>query len=201
MFLRTDTHWTPLGAELAARAVADDLQRRKLWQGGALNYQTRRVGSETHRGDLMRFLPLDPYFAAMQPAAEPLEQRVTEQAGEGGGDLFGDSAPQVALVGTSYSANPKWNFPGALRQALGADLYNYAEDGHGPLVPMLRLLAGGEEETRGLKLVLWEVPERYLTLASDFSEFDPQWLAQLGAGQPPADRLAAKGSAKSLAAQ
>ncbi|MBD9416653.1 alginate O-acetyltransferase [Pseudomonas sp. PDM16] len=202
VFLRTDTHWTPLGAELAARAVAEDLLQRKLWQQGELSYDTRKVGSETHKGDLLSYLPLDPYFAAMQPAKEPLEKRLTEQSGEGGGDdLFGDSAPQVALVGTSYSANPKWNFVGALRQALGSDLYNYAEDGHGPLVPMLRLLAKGEEETRDLKLVLWEVPERYLTLSSDLSEFDPQWLAQLGSGQEPAEHLAVKGSAKPVAAQ
>ncbi len=202
VFLRTDTHWTPLGAELAARAVAEDLLQRKLWQQGELSYDTRKVGSETHKGDLLSYLPLDPYFAAMQPAKEPLEKRLTEQIGEGGGDdLFGDSAPQVALVGTSYSANPKWNFLGALRQALGSDLYNYAEDGHGPLVPMLRLLAKGEEETRDLKLVLWEVPERYLTLSSDLSEFDPQWLAQLGSGQEPAEHLAVKGSAKPVAAQ
>ncbi|WP_394558455.1 alginate O-acetyltransferase [Aquipseudomonas alcaligenes] len=202
VFLRTDTHWTPLGADLAARAVAEDLLQRNLWQSGALSYETRRVGSETHKGDLLSYLPLDPYFAAMQPAKEPLEKRVTEQSDEGaGGDLFGDSAPQIALVGTSYSANPKWNFLGALRQALGTDLYNYAEDGHGPLVPMLRLLAKGEEETQGLKLVLWEVPERYLTLSSDLSEFDPQWLAQLGSGHAPANQLAAKGPAKSLAAQ
>lgn len=202
VFLRTDTHWTPLGAELAARAVAEDLLQRKRWQQGELSYETRKVGSETHKGDLLSYLPLDPYFAAMQPAKEPLEKRLTEQSGEGGGDdLFGDSAPQVALVGTSYSANPKWNFLGALRQALGSDLYNYAEDGHGPLVPMLRLLAKGEEETRDLKLVLWEVPERYLTLSSDLSEFDPQWLAQLGSGQEPAEHLAVKGSAKPVAAQ
>ncbi|MDG9929620.1 MULTISPECIES: alginate O-acetyltransferase [unclassified Pseudomonas] len=202
VFLRTDTHWTPLGAELAARAVADDLQRRHLLPHGELSYATRQVGSETHKGDLLSYLPLDPYFAAMQPAKEPLEKRVTEQNGDGaGGDLFGDSAPQVALVGTSYSANPKWNFLGALRQSLGTDLYNYAEDGHGPLVPMLRLLAKGEEETQGLKLVLWEVPERYLTLPSDLSEFDPQWLAQLGSGHEPAQQqLAAKGPAKSVAA-
>lgn len=199
VFLRTDTHWTPYGAELAARALAGDLRRRNLWQGGETQYETRVTGHEDYKGDLLTYLPLDPYFVALQPAQDTLEKRVTEQSGEGG-DLFGSNDPQLALVGTSYSANPRWNFLGALRQQLGADLYNYAEDGHGPLVPMLRLLAKGEEETQGLKLVVWEVPERYLTLASDLSEFDPQWLAQLGTGREPADQLAGKGTARSLAA-
>jgi alginate O-acetyltransferase complex protein AlgJ len=202
VFLRTDTHWTPHGAAVVAQAVADHLRQGSRWQGGGSSYDTRITGSQSHKGDLLSYLPLDPYFAAMQPPSEKLEQRQTErQEGEGDGDLFGDSAPEVALVGTSYSADPKWNFPGALRQALGADLYNYAENGHGPLVPMLRLLAKGEEETRGLRLVLWEVPERYLTLPSDLTEFDPQWLAQLRASPDEVGRLALKGSAKPLAAQ
>jgi alginate O-acetyltransferase complex protein AlgJ len=202
VFLRTDTHWTPHGAAVVAQAVAEHLRQASTWQGGGASYATQVTGSESHKGDLLSYLPLDPYFADMQPPSETLEQRQTElQGGEGGGDLFGDSAPEVALVGTSYSANPKWNFPGALRQALGADIYNYAENGHGPLVPMLRLLAKGEEETRGLKLVLWEVPERYLTMPSDLTEFDAQWLAQLRAGPDSAERLAMKGTAKPLAAQ
>ncbi|MDG9924105.1 MULTISPECIES: alginate O-acetyltransferase [unclassified Pseudomonas] len=199
VFLRTDTHWTPYGSAVVADAVADYLRERN-WPAGDTRYSTRVTGSETHKGDLLTYLPLDPYFVSLQPAQEPLEKRVTEQ-GEEGGDLFGSNSPQMALVGTSYSANPKWNFLGALRQSLGSDLYNYAEDGHGPLVPMLRLLAKGEEETRGLKLVLWEVPERYLTMPSDLTEFDAQWLAQLRAGPDSAERLALKGSAKPLAAQ
>ncbi|WP_068826870.1 alginate O-acetyltransferase [Pseudomonas sp. BMS12] len=198
VFLRTDTHWTPFGASVVAAATAEYLRAHKQWQGGDLDYQTRVIGTETHKGDLLTYLPLDPYFEALQPAAERLEQRKTEQLGEGG-DLFGSSAPEVALVGTSYSANPKWNFLGALREALHADLYNYAEDGHGPLVPMLRLLAKGEEETQGLRILLWEVPERYLAQPSDLSEFDPQWLAQLRGGAEAPQQLALKTASKSLA--
>jgi alginate O-acetyltransferase complex protein AlgJ len=65
---------------------------------------------------------------------------------------------------------------------------------------MLRLLAKGEAETAGLRLVLWEVPERYLMMPSDLSEFDPQWLAQLRAGSGGVDRLAIQGTADSVAA-
>lgn len=199
VFLRTDTHWTPYGAAVVAQAVAEYLRRGGQWQGGELSYSTQVKGHETHKGDLLSYLPLEPYFAEMQPPAEKLEQHNTELSGEAGGDLFGDSTPQLALVGTSYSANAKWNFLGALRQNLGSDLYNYAEDGHGPLVPMLRLLAKGEAETAGLRLVLWEVPERYLMMPSDLSEFDPQWLAQLRAGPGDVDHLAMQDVANSVA--
>lgn len=191
VFLRTDTHWTPFGASVVAAATAAYLREQTEWQGGNQDYQTQVTGSGIHKGDLLSYLPLAPYFEGLQPPAELLEKRLTEQSGEGG-DLFGASTPELALVGTSYSANPKWNFLGALREALRADLYSYAEDGHGPLVPMLRLLAKGEEETQGLRVVLWEVPERYLALPSDLREFDPQWLALLRDGADSPQQLALK---------
>lgn len=199
VFLRTDTHWTPFGAAVVATATADYLRAHRQWSNGDLDYQTQVLGTESHKGDLLSYLPLDPYFEGLQPAAERLEKRQTEQVEEGA-DLFGSSAPEVALVGTSYSANPKWNFQGALREALHADLYNYAEDGHGPLVPMLRLLAKGEEETKGLRLVLWEVPERYLVQPSDLSEFDSKWLAQLRHSSVEPQQLAVKSVGRPLAA-
>ncbi|MGL4315614.1 MAG: alginate O-acetyltransferase [Pseudomonas sp.] len=182
VFLRTDTHWTPHGAEVTAKALADYLAARGAWPRGEQRFVTRTSDSQPHKGDLLSFLPMEPYFAALQPQAESLQPRHTEaaQAGaETAADLFGDAQPQVALVGTSYSANPKWNFAGALKQELGSDLLNYAEDGHGPLVPMLRLLQRERTETADLRLVIWEFPERYLMLPSDLSGFDSAWLERL----------------------
>lgn len=192
VFLRTDTHWTPFGAEVVANSLASYLRAQPGWAPGSQQYVTATAASQTHKGDLLSFLPLDPYFSGLQPPAESLQPRSTEVQGDEAGDLFGSEQPQLALVGTSYSANPKWNFAGALKQALGSDLLNYAEDGHGPLVPMLRLLSKGEAETAGLRFVVWEVPERYLMMPSDLSEFDPQWLSQLTAAKA-GDRLAVQG--------
>lgn len=182
VFLRTDTHWTPHGAAVTAKALADYLAARGDWSRGEQQFVTRTSASQPHKGDLLSFLPMAPYFAALQPQAESLQARHTEAAEAGAetaAELFGDTQPQVALVGTSYSANPKWNFAGALKQELGSDLLNYAEDGHGPLVPMLRLLQRERAETADLRLVIWEFPERYLMLPSDLSGFDSAWLERL----------------------
>ena len=179
MFLRTDTHWTPEGAEVTARALADVVRSAVQLRGEPQEFVTETVETRDHEGDLTRFLPLAPLFESLLPRADRLQQRETHSAQDGGGDLFGDSDLPVALVGTSYSANPNWNFAGALRQSLKRDLANHAEEGQGPLVPMLKYLQSDELKNDPPQLVIWEFPERYLPMNSDFTEFDPQWLASL----------------------
>jgi alginate O-acetyltransferase complex protein AlgJ len=151
-------------------------------RGEPQQFVTETVQTRSHQGDLTRFLPLAPLFESLMPQADRLQQRETHAAEAGGDDLFGDSDLPVALVGTSYSANPSWNFAGALREHLQRDLANYAEEGGGPLVPMLKYLQSEELKNDPPQLVIWEFPERYLPMTSDFTDFDPQWLAALKNG-------------------
>jgi alginate O-acetyltransferase complex protein AlgJ len=178
LFLRTDTHWTPFGARIAAESIAHTVRRHGLLNTGQQRFVTDAAGAERHRGDLLRFLPLDPLFAQWLPPPDELHKRSTRVADEvsGGEALFADVLLPVALVGTSYSANPNWNFAGALRQALGADLASHAEDGQGPLLPMFRFLQSNEFKNAPPELVVWEFPERYLPAPVDSSQFDAQWL-------------------------
>ena len=182
VFLRTDSHWTPMGAEVAARQLADAVARQTLLSGEPQTFITEKTGEKEHKGDLTNFLPLDPLFSNLMPAPDQLQQRRTrpaQDAGEGDAALFGDKQIPVALVGTSYSANPNWNFLGALQQALHSDVVNYAEDGHGPILPMLKYLQSDEFKNNPPQLLVWEFPERYLPIKNDLSGFDPQWIAQL----------------------
>jgi len=168
------------------------------------SFVTEAGKSGAHKGDLLTFLPLDPLFTNLLPEEDQLQQRQTHPAEEaaasddsaGGGDLFGDSAqPQVALVGTSYSANPRWNFAGALKQALSADVINYAKEGKGPLEPMLELLQDEGFKKAPAKLLVWEFPERYLPMHSDLSQFNQDWVAQLRADGNRDERLASNQAA------
>jgi alginate O-acetyltransferase complex protein AlgJ len=68
------------------------------------------------------------------------------------------TAVPVALIGTSYSANPNWNFVGALQQALRSDVVNYAEDGHGPILPMLSYLQSDAFKNSPPQVLIWEFP-------------------------------------------
>ncbi|MBG7415393.1 alginate O-acetyltransferase [Pseudomonas aeruginosa] len=200
VFLRTDTHWSPLGAETVAQRLGAEIRETHLLDVPAQNFVTRVGEERTHKGDLLSFLPLDPLFDELLPRPEQLQQRTTEAApalpggpqSGAGDDLFGDSQqPRLALVGTSYSANPRWNFEGALKQALSADLINYAKEGKGPLEPMLELLQDEGFRKDPPQLLVWEFPERYLPMASDLSQFDADWVAQLKASGGRDERLAA----------
>ncbi|MNP19802.1 Alginate biosynthesis protein AlgX precursor [compost metagenome] len=193
VFLRTDTHWTPLGAEAVAQRLGAAIRAGEGRDLPQQDFVTETGKPAAHKGDLLSFLPLDPLFSELLPQADQLEARKTHAADDAAGaDLFGDSAqPQVALVGTSFSANPRWNFAGALKQALSADLINYAKDGKGPLDPMLELLQDEGFRQKPARLLVWEFPERYLPMHNDLSRFDPEWLAQLRAAGNRDERLAA----------
>ncbi|WP_153784860.1 alginate O-acetyltransferase [Pseudomonas sp. EMN2] len=194
VFLRTDTHWTPLGAEVVAQSLAEAVNRQGLLTGEPQAYITEAGASAPYKGDLTNFLPLDPLFSNLLPTPDTLQQRKTHPVpaeGESGDDaLFDDSRIPVALVGTSYSANPHWNFLGALQQALRSDVANYAEDGHGPLLPMLKYLQSDAFKNAPPQVVVWEFPERYLPMKNDLSAFDPQWIAQLKNSRKSEENLA-----------
>ncbi|MCZ4321350.1 alginate O-acetyltransferase [Pseudomonas anguilliseptica] len=181
MFLRTDTHWTPEGADLVAQQLSSTLKRAISLAGKPQVFVTQASPAKPYPGDLTRFLPLEPLFGHLLPPPDQLRLHTTlaaEQA-SGADALFSDSEMPVALVGTSYSANPAWNFAGALRQHLQRDLSNHAEDGQGPLVPMLKYLQSDELKDAPPQLVIWEFPERYLPMSNDLSAFDAQWLSAL----------------------
>ena len=174
MFLRTDTHWTPAGARCAAARIAAEARAAGLRAGTPVPYRTSVESVAVHRGDLMTFLPLDPWFERLLPPGDRLEQQRTEPVAAGTGpgsspgqDLLNEAPrPQVVLVGTSYS-DPRWNFTGALQENLGEDVVNYAAPARGPFLPMLEYLDSADFASAPPRLVIWEVPERYFPMRDD----------------------------------
>ncbi|WP_397449687.1 alginate O-acetyltransferase [Pseudomonas sp. NA-150] len=182
VFLRTDTHWTPMGADVVAQRLGATIAEHAPLSGEPQQFITEAKDATPYQGDLTTFLPLDPLFSNLLPSPDSLQQRsttalVTESKSDDA--LFGDSEVPVALVGTSYSANPHWNFLGALQQALHSDVVNYAEDGHGPILPMLKYLRTDAFKNNPPQVLIWEFPERYLPAHNDLGEFDPHWIAEL----------------------
>jgi alginate O-acetyltransferase complex protein AlgJ len=82
VFLRTDTHWTPEGAEIAAK-LAKTIADKFPLSGEPQNFVTEPAEKVTHKGDLRLFLPLDPLFENLMPAQEPLQKRNTVAAETG----------------------------------------------------------------------------------------------------------------------
>jgi alginate O-acetyltransferase complex protein AlgJ len=193
VFLRTDTHWTPMGAEVAAQQLGMTIAEKAPLEGEPEQFVTQAKDSAPYKGDLTNFLPLDPLFTNLLPKPDTLQQMSTDlvQSAPTGDDaLFADSDVPVGLVGTSYSANPNWNFVGALKQALRSDVVNYAEDGKGPILPMLKYLQTDAFKNSAPQVVIWEFPERYLPAHNDLGEFDPQWIAELKKSRDNQENLA-----------
>ena len=173
LYLKTDTHWTASGAELIASTTAElfykHLPQRRL---SPQAFITEPVGTQLLQGDLLDFLPLSPLFDSLMPEAEAIELYQTYAQGDDlllatNDALFSpvSDLPEVVLLGTSFSADRRWNFAGALKQALSADMHNFAAQGQGPIVPMADFLNDYLPSATNLKLVIWEIPERYLAVA------------------------------------
>lgn len=158
-FFRTDTHWTPRGAEGVARALAGS----GLVTLGDTDFTIRTLPETQFTGDLVSFVTTDdlaPTLGLMPESATPYTAETTDSAA----DIFaGTEAGATLLIGTSYSANPTWSFAEALKLALGRDVLNLAVEGQGPARPMLDYLASDDFQTAPPEVVIWEFPVRYLT--------------------------------------
>lgn len=175
-FFRTDTHWTPYGARLAADAVVAAMQARGLASDATRQGDHRMVAgaSQPHRGDLLSFLPLDPYFESLLPQPDTVVIEKPEAPAAAGDDLFGDAAaPAVALVGSSYSANPLWNFRGWLEAGLDEAVANYAKEAVGPFPPMAAYLASDDLRAARPRAVIWELPVRAMVAKPDPKRMTP----------------------------
>jgi alginate O-acetyltransferase complex protein AlgJ len=158
LFLKTDTHWLPEAAAIAADGLRSFSSNRE----SAKQFSRSDFREASLQGDLANFIPLSPWFASFAPPEETLISWDVV-ANNASLDLFEDiPLPSIALVGTSYSANPRWNFDGSLKIALNEDVINFATEGQGPMVPMFEFLDEYQKDLPTLHMVVWEIPERYL---------------------------------------
>ena len=162
-WLRTDTHWTPLGASRAASVIAPRMQEvAPDLPAGSLDFTAESSETVRFAGDLHRLLALGP-FAGVGPPADVITVQSIVRTSEPAGGLFDEATVDAVLIGTSYSEGAEWNLADRLRLELGIDILDLSEAGRGPLAPMSDFLAGEALQTSAPRLVVWELPERYLT--------------------------------------
>lgn len=163
-FFATDTHWTQGGAS----AVADLLAQSGVIEAGAEDFAAVDAERNRFTGDLVSFVTSDgwaPMVGLAQEVARPYRAMPVAASSSAltAADIF--AAPQtggIVLIGTSYSADPRWSFAEALKLALGRDVLNYAQEGQGPARPMLAYLASADFADAPPDWVIWEIPVRYL---------------------------------------
>ncbi len=161
VFFRTDTHWTDCGARLAAQEIAN----AHVIPDGEDTFVTGRKSTKTLHGDLTNFIPTGRLFARFGPPPDTLRTVSIRRQGDAG--LFTDTVLDTALVGTSYSADTRWQFVDWLQLFLHKELVNYAEKGTGPFAPMKSFMDDVQKNKQKISFVLWEIPVRYLLIPPD----------------------------------
>lgn len=78
-------------------------------------------------------------------------------------DLLGGDAPDIALVGTSYSDNNK-GFAPSLPYALQKDVVDAHRGGAGPWVPLMDYATSDAYQNEPPKVLVWEFPELELPI-------------------------------------
>ncbi len=158
LWLRTDTHWNQRGAALVAGLLAQAARDLPLERPN--NFTTLRSRPSPVAGDLLRIMNLDMLPDPWRPAPDMIAAARTSAPEATGGLLDEAAAPEVVLLGSSYSVNG--NFHGALQQGLGAPVANFAQAGGGFAGSALRYFASPAWRENPPKLIIWEVLERAL---------------------------------------
>jgi len=142
LYLAQDTHWTPQGAQLAAHAVAKQLQDRKLIPETAIEFQTQPV-SVTRCGDLLDMMQIPGLRKTFPP--EKVEcQQVLDAAGgllvptpadRPGTFRFPGPGTSVLVLGDSFCRIYQFPEPQSLGEAPSANSDQKEEKGTKRLLP------------------------------------------------------------------
>ena len=174
-FLRTDTHWSEIGANAAAQALAQRLQQRGIEATPQQAFAITQAPLAVRPGDLVRLAGLDWLPPKLQPPGESVAASSAEAAGgatSNADDLFGDAGlPTVALIGTSFSRNS--NFVGFLQKALNAPVGNFSKDGGEFSGAAKAYFDSPAFKQTPPKVLIWEIPERDLQ-----TPYDPVTIGQ-----------------------
>ncbi|MDN4544651.1 MULTISPECIES: alginate O-acetyltransferase [unclassified Pseudomonas] len=160
LFLKTDTHWSPYGANLAAHEVA----RQHPELIGKAPYATQHVAQKGYHGDLLNFIQVSDWLVPWPLLGDniPVFETISRNQSLDDAFLFDDQSESIMLVGSSYTKIDDWNFPGFLKESLQNDLLTTAVEARGPFQAMDDFLAGKQLRNDSIKTVIWEFPVRTL---------------------------------------
>ncbi len=173
LYMQQDTHWTPQGAKIVAEEIAKNTHDIEF---ETLSFQIDASEPQAIEGDLEKYIPTGLFTNFLSPPANNITPYIISKSSneyQNTNSLFGEQNIPIALVGTSYSAIDTWGFEGLLKHALQADVINMALEGKGILEPMAKFLKNTDFTNTKIKLVIWEIPERFIPVSYDDVTFPP----------------------------
>ncbi len=153
-----DHHWNAAGAEIIAQQTASMIKKLPVYQELSKKEFVIKIGKEIDfKGTF--YTPIKEICDTALPPVK-IKERISTTKTE---DLFGNTQPDIVLVGTSFSEEGKSfaNFVGHLRVALSADIDNRAMGGGGVSKTLLKYLASDDFNKKPPKILIWEIPGFY----------------------------------------
>lgn len=166
-YFKYDTHWTPLGATVAAWAIRQDLIQRPdvvdaldqlKTEKSRLRWQPKAMPQNFSR-DLANLFPDN----ATRFPTEPVRRSTLKRMGSK--SLLDDEGKEhMALIGSSMSGEGS-GFADGLRYSFQREIFNYAINADvGPWVAIRNYLRFVSQKEMEPKVIIWEMPERALSL-------------------------------------
>jgi alginate biosynthesis protein AlgX len=161
-YFRRDGHWTPDGARRTAHLISETIKALPVYaKFRKTAFNTREQGISRHPGILSIVAS---QICGGQFPSEVVKGFVTERAVN---DPFADEPiPEVALVGTSFSATPVYNFSGFLQRDLQVEIFNGAISGGNYGGAMTRYLPSETFQESPPKVVIWEFAQHQISAAN-----------------------------------
>jgi len=169
VFFKGDTHWTPVGAEIAAVTLATQMRAQLRLppppQPGV------RLGSirmlRLAIGDLVQYVPAE-QRGAFGPEESPIRNVL---AGGGPAALLEEDASDVQVVGTS-NVQPRFNFVPVLSNQLGRAVgLSWKPNNIGPYAALLDYVQGSEFRARRPRAIVWNHLENDMSTSIN----NPNW--------------------------
>jgi alginate O-acetyltransferase complex protein AlgJ len=171
LFLRLDTHWSPVGALAAAEAIKSaidaDPALKSIVDAVPARKATLTWSPQQKPLPVNDLVPQLPKGAPSFPPETVLSFTVEREKIPTG--LLDDAAgPRITLVGSSYSSD--WTlFPDALRYALQRDVLSISVPANrGSWAGIESYLRDESFQGQPPKLIVWEWPERDMHAPPDF---------------------------------
>jgi stage V sporulation protein SpoVS len=181
LYLEQDTHWSPVGMELAASAVAARVLERGWLTPGSIDYMARPAPVR-ELGDLVQMIRSPLIEARVPPEAIATTQVVRRDTGA----LFTDDpSPEVLVLGDSfmriYQLDPpgRAGFVAHLALELRCTVAGIVNDGGGSTLVRQDLFRRPRLLSRA-KVVVWEFVERDIRFGAEGWRIVPLPRAEMG---------------------
>lgn len=159
LYLAQDTHWSPLGLRIAARAISNRILGLGWLKRGPHDYELEEVTIRRH-GDIVEMMQSPPLRDSL-----PVEEIETSVVQLGRIPYADDPASEVLILGDSFLRIYQTDAPGSagliahLADQLGFPLASIVNDG-GASTLVRQQLSRSPQLLEGKRVVIWQFVER-----------------------------------------